>query len=246
MIGRTEILFREERKQSADFRTTHNRNEKQQRARGNAPREGGTRRRVPLSGEERTPRRVVHERAPFSPLFAPPSSSDTSASSGGFAACAPVAAPFARLLRQCAVRRRSRTTCTTASLWTCADFLPFARLPPLLLPGLNAKIPPRCFDSIPTSFLPSFLRSLNECRSTCRVLFLFLRGVQRPRIFEEEEERVDLGKARETRRQVCGGGGWKGDDSPNLCSPRIDFEAAIDEIAGLDPFQPRRAKGLPL
>lgn len=66
MIRRTEILFREERKQSADFRTTHNRNEKQQR--GNATREGGTRRRVPLSGEERTPRRVVHERAPFSPL----------------------------------------------------------------------------------------------------------------------------------------------------------------------------------
>lgn len=159
MIRRTEILFREERKQSADFRSTHNRNEKQQRARGNATREGGTRRRVPLSGEERTPRRVVHERAPFSPLFAPPSSSDTSASSGGFAACAPVAAPFARLLRQCAVRRRSRTTCTTASLWTCADFLPFARLPPLLLPGLNAKItsPLLRFHS---NFLPSFLPSL--------------------------------------------------------------------------------------
>lgn len=38
MIRRTEILFREERKQSADFRSTHNRNEKQQRARGNATR----------------------------------------------------------------------------------------------------------------------------------------------------------------------------------------------------------------
>lgn len=124
------------------------------------------------------------------------------------------------------------------------------RLPTLRAP--SAASPPRIkrenylpAASIPFQ-LPSFLYSLNECRSTCRVLFLFLRGVQRPRIFEEEEERVDLGKARETRRQVCGGGGWKGDDSPNLSSPRIDFEAAIDEIAGLDPFQPRRAKGLPL
>lgn len=124
------------------------------------------------------------------------------------------------------------------------------RLPTLRAP--SAASPPRIkrenylpAASIPFQ-LPSFLYSLNECRSTCRVLFLFLRGVQRPRIFEEEEERVDLGKARETRRQACEGGGWKGDDSPNLCSPRIDFEAAIDEIAGLDPFQPRRAKGLPL
>lgn len=79
------------------------------------------------------------------------------------------------------------------------------RLPTLRAP--SAASPPRIkrenylpAASIPFQ-LPSFLYSLNECRSTCRVLFLFLRGVQRPRIFEEEEERVDLGKARETRRK---------------------------------------------
>lgn len=40
------------------------------------------------------------------------SSTYNATSSGGFAACASVAAPFARLFRQCAVRRRSRTTCS--------------------------------------------------------------------------------------------------------------------------------------
>lgn len=57
---------------------------------------------------------VVHE-TPFC-LRALRSSSATSTStatsSGGFAGCASVAAPFARLFRQCAVRRRSRTTCS--------------------------------------------------------------------------------------------------------------------------------------
>lgn len=167
-----------------------------------------------------------------------------------------------RLLgRFCSLRARRRAVCSSSPS-VCRPpsvedhvynrvAVDLRRLPTLRAP--SAASPPRIKreNTSPllrfhSNFLPSFLRSLNECRSTCRVLFLFLRGVQRPRIFEEEEERVDLGKARETRRQVCEGGGWKGDDSPNLSSPRIDFEAAIDEIAGLDPFQPRRAKGLPL
>lgn len=67
-------------------------------------------------------------RGPFHPFRPTRSfSSDTSTSSGGFAGCASVAAPFARLLRQCAVRRRSRTTCYCV-VWTCAVGLSFARL----------------------------------------------------------------------------------------------------------------------
>jgi len=56
-------------------------------------------------------------RTPFvAPSALPPpsatsTSTSTATSSGGFAGCASVAAPFARLFRQCAVRRRSRTTC---------------------------------------------------------------------------------------------------------------------------------------
>lgn len=57
---------------------------------------------------------VVHE-TPFSLRALRSScatSTSTATSSGGFAGCASVAAPFARLFRQCAVRRRSRTTCS--------------------------------------------------------------------------------------------------------------------------------------
>lgn len=63
---------------------------------------------------------TVYKSNPFHPFRPTRSfSSDTSTSSGGFAGCASVAAPFARLLRQCAVRRRSRTTCYCV-VWTPA------------------------------------------------------------------------------------------------------------------------------
>lgn len=128
---------------------------------------------------------------PFSPH--PPLSSDTSTSSGGFAGCAPVAAPFARLLRQCAVRRRSRTTCPQTRSFVDLRRLPTLRAPSLHRPSAPPLLPGRSsstqkFSSpLPdssNSFLPSFLSSSVARTSvdkvprrvserTCRVLFFF-------------------------------------------------------------------------
>lgn len=68
---------------------------------------------------------VVHEPSPFPPCALRSSSAttistSTSTSSGGFAGCAFVAAPFARLFRQCAVRRRSGNTCFCGVSWCVA------------------------------------------------------------------------------------------------------------------------------
>lgn len=138
---------------------------------------------------------LSREGAPFLTPFSPhpPLSSDTSTSSGGFAGCAPVAAPFARLLRQCAVRRRSRTTCPQTRSFVDLRRLPTLRAPSLHLPSAPPLLPGRSsstqkFSSpLPdssNSFLPSFLSSSVARTSvdkvprrvserTCRVLFFF-------------------------------------------------------------------------
>lgn len=110
-----------------------------------------------------------------------------------------------RLLgRFCSLRARRRAVCSSSPS-VCRPpsvedhvynrvAVDLRRLPTLRAP--SAASPPRIKREntslllrFHSNFLPSFLRFLNECHSTCRVLFLFLRGVQRPRIFEEEEER---------------------------------------------------------